>query len=225
MWNISPLEWGARFKGEGLTGTKRKIFRPVPEDFDRWATLFAASPIADKIMPTTESAKDFFEIERDLAILIPKNEQMEAFYTMKNGFGVPDVPAAFIYFAKQIFAEYRIGNLIGPCMPYIVSADLGYTNYFGKDYTGYDVINSYVYEGFQPVTADRPMVKCGDWYEAYIPSTDMVAALPESIASQLSIDDLNKVELDRKKGLVIEGKPLLSLADKVGEGNGIFDLR
>ena len=60
---------------------------------------------------------------------------------------------------------------------YYVSKD----GYFGAGYTARDAICNFVNSHYQPITDERLIVKCGDWYEAYIPYTDMVAALPIEI--------------------------------------------
>lgn len=223
MWAYNPLEWGERLQGTGLSGTST-AYHSRPGDYERWATVFEKSPTAATMLSYTESAMDFFTHESDLGLLIPKREWTEAFFSMRNGFTCPAVPAQFIYFAKKIFELYKIGNLIGPCLPKELSFYLNYEDYITGGFTGVNAIKAFVFEDFQPVTPDRPIVRCGDWYEAYLPVFGMVTALPISVGERLSREDLEQVTL-REGVLSIHGKPLASVGGLRGVCNSLYDLR
>lgn len=225
MWNLTPLEWGERLLGKAEGPKKQHPFRPIPDDYVRWLTLFNNSVVAPRLMQYTESYTEFFRVEKDLAIIIPKEEQQEAFYSYKNEFCAPDVPAAFIYFARKIFEQYHIANLIGPLLPAIVSSETKYTNYFGKDYTGVDAICHFVFQEFRPLTPERPIVKCGDWYEIYVPATGMVAAVSPSIGEKLRAEDLDSISFQPGTGLMLGETRLKDIGSTGGEDNGFYDLR
>lgn len=225
MRSVSIPEWGEYFQGRNLGGSANRPYRPVPEDMTRWLTYMQQSPTASSVLAATENAIDFFNVEKDLALIVPRNEWVEFFYSMKNGFIAPNCPAQFIYFAKITYAQHKICNLVAPMLPKEVAFYLRKPDYFGAGYTACDAMCNFVNAFYQPITSERPIVKCGDWYEAYIPCTDMVAALPAEIGTVLSADDLYRVTLKPGIGLVLDNKPLATLGGKQGVCKSVYDLR
>jgi hypothetical protein len=179
------------------------------------------SPTAIQILELTESANNFFDIERDLAVLVPKQQQLECFYALKNGFVAPNCPAQFIYLVKTIYSRYHIGNIIAPMLPRDVGKRLCASNYFGAGYTGVDVIRNFANEKFQPITPERLIVRCGDWYEAFVPKHDAVIALPLDVGKMLHSADMLNIEFVPGSGFRLEGRALCVLA---GSSN-FYDLR
>ena len=191
----------------------------------RWLTYLEMSPTAKELLPLTESAMDFFRVEKDLALIVPRAEWNECFYSLKNGFVAPNCPAQFIYFAKTCYDMYHICNLIAPMLPSEVHNKVTRNGYFGAGYTALDAICNFVTPDFQPVTEERYLVRCGDWYEAYIPATNMVAALPASIAQNFTNETLCQVELTPGIGLTLKGRPLAAFGDGAGRSDSFYDLR
>lgn len=158
-------------------------------------------------------------------IVVPRNEWTEFFFSLKNGFVSPNCPAQFVYFAKLLYEKYRICNLIGPMLPKEVKFYVSKSGYFGAGYTARDAICNFVNSHYQPITDERLIVRCGDWYEAYIPFTDMVAALPLEIGKLLTEEDLRKIRFTPGLGLTLEGRAISTFAGFQGVTNSFYDLR
>lgn len=225
MWTMTIPQWGAAFGGEQLIAGTSSPYRAKIEDMSRWLTYLNMSATAPVILEGTESALDFFNIEKDLALLVPRNEWMEFFFSLKNGFVAPNCPAQFIYFAKKLYEKYRVCNLIGPMLPKELKFYVLRTGYFGAGYTARDAICNFVNAQYQPITDERLIVRCGDWYEAYIPFTDMVAALPLEIGKLLTEEDLRKMRFTPGTGLTLGGRALATFGGYQGVSNSFYDLR
>ena len=105
MRTVTIPQWGSIFSGEPALEGSTKPYRAKPDDMDRWLTLLSMSATAPAILEATESAVEFFQIEKDLALLVPKNEWAEFFFSLKNGFVSPNCPAQFIYFARVVYEK------------------------------------------------------------------------------------------------------------------------
>lgn len=220
MWLTSPLEWGAIINGAG-TDEKTSIYVATPEDAHRWADLFGRSVLAGKLLPSTDSASEFFRIESDLAHLIPQREHAEAFYSMKLGYCVPGVPAEFIYFAQKVYQQYKICNLVCPLLPKHTATMAKRKSYLSSGYTLRDVLCSFVNPNFTALTEEKQVVRCGDWYELWLPQCDMVAAVPIAVGEKLHNEDVARICLT-DKGLMLDQVPLSALG---GVADGGYDLR
>ena len=77
MRTVTIPQWGSIFSGEPVLEGSTKHYRAKPDDMDRWLTLLSMSATAPAILEATESAVEFFQIEKDLALLVPKNECAE----------------------------------------------------------------------------------------------------------------------------------------------------
>lgn len=225
MWPVTVPQWGRLFCGKWESDSYTVQYRPQPEDMERWSSIFKLSPTAQDILNKVEDAVNFFKIESDLALLIPRNEWVECFYSMKNGFVAPNCPAAFIYFSKLLYKQHRIYNDIGPMLPKALKQQIAKKDYFGAGYTARDAICCFVGEQFQPITEEQLIVRCGSWYEAYIPSTDRVVALPMEIGKVLTNDDLYHITLKPKVGLTLDDKPLMTLGNVQEVPKSFYDLR
>lgn len=202
------------------------LYRAAPGDYQRWADIFARSDIAKQILEATESSKEFFCIESDLAKLIPVREQTEAFYSMKLGYCIPGVPAQFVYFAKQVYAKYRICNLVCTLMPRSVAMQAMKSSYFNSGYTLLDVLRTFVNESFTPLTPDNHVARCGEWYELWLPQCEMVAAVPESVGTKIRHEDTFNIAMTTH-GLMLDNIPLTAMAGgSIGGALGSgFDIR
>lgn len=225
MRSVSPIEWGEVLNGKVVDGSRTRNYHAKPGDYDRWLNAFVKSPTADQILESTESSQDFFHIESDLGALIPPEEWQEAFFSLKMGFNVPGVPMQFLYFSKLLFEKYKVCNLIGVMYPNELAFYMGKAGYFSELYTPLDALRSYVYEDFNIVTEADPIVKCGDWYEAYLPIENMVCALPSCIGTMLTRDDVSKIRQIPGRGLVLGGTPIVSLGGLKGVSSSVYDLR
>lgn len=218
----SVTDWAPIILGREYDAPGRPPYRAITEDLQRWSSLYARSTSAANVLCDTESAKQFFAVEKDLANIIPKAEWQESFYTLKNGFVVPAVPAILVYFVRRLWALHRIYNLIVPCLPKEVSKHIGSATYIGSGYTLRDVVCNFAGPDFVPLSEDNMLVRCGDWYEAYIPATDMVAALPLAVGERLRSEDMADISVTPGVGLSLRGAPLFL---EQGVKNSFYDLR
>lgn len=225
MWPVNAMEWGKLFKGEWEPESFTRQYRPKPTDYGRWLSILQSSPTGPEVLSRTESDAEFFRVEKDLAMIVPRQQMTEFFYSLKNGFVAPGCPAQFIYFAKAIYEKYQVCNLIGPMLPKAVKFGITRGGYFGSGYTAYDAICNFVTPHFKPITDVTPIVRVGEWYEAYLPRIDMVAALPEKLGAKLTAKELEQIVYRPGMGLILGNQTLLALGEVTGVTRGVFDLR
>lgn len=224
MRSRSPLEWGRVFQGE-VGGENVNCYHASPDDMQRWFDVYSKSPTASSIIGKTESAVEFFRFESDLGRLIPKREWAEAFFSLRMGYNVPGIPMEFLYFADKMYKEHRVCSLVGPTLPIKLSDRMGRPGYFSGGYTPLDAVRTYVSPEFNVVTAEKPIVQCGQWWEAYVHSEDMVCALPAAVGSVLTDDDCASIVYERGRGLCLRGVPLWEMCDCKEVPKYVYDLR
>lgn len=225
MWSYTPLEMGDWLQGRNLRGASVSTHQASAEDYERWAGIYAKSPTASIVLQSTDDYSSFYAVETDLARLIPKTELLEAFYSMKLGFCAPGIPSQFLYVTKRLWEKYRVANLVAPLLPVGLQYAIGRAGYFGNQYTGLDALRTFCDEGINLMSADTPVVKCSDWYEAYIPAAGMVAALPTCIGSRLKADDVLSITVRAGVGLCLDSTPLTAVGGLKGVCDSVFDLR
>ena len=226
MWSNTPLEMGEWLMGRNLkSGTGARSHSAAAEDYERWAGIFAKSPTASIVLNATDNYASFYAVETDITRLIPKTELLDAFYSMKLGFCAPGVPPQFLYVAKQLWDQYKVANLIAPLLPVGLQYAIGHEGYFSNQYTGLDVYRSFLNEDIKLMHTDKYVVRCGDWYEAYFPNVQMVAALPPCIGERLRDEDAQAVSLRPGVGLCLGATPLTAVGGLKGVCDSVFDLR
>lgn len=226
MWSRTPLEMGEWLMGHNLlSGAVERRHSDSADDYERWAGIFAKSPTASIVLGSTDDYSSFYAVETDIARLIPKTELMDAFYAMKLGFCAPGVPTQFIYVIKQLWDKYHVANLIAPLMPVGMQYAVSHTGYFGNQYTGLDAYRTFLDENINLMCTDKYIVRCGDWYEAYLPALGMVAALPPCIGERLKDEDVQRVTVHAGQGLCLEATPLTTIGGLKGVCDSVFDLR
>ena len=226
MWRSTPLEMGEWLMGRNLkSGGVERRHSDAADDYERWAGIFAKSPTASIVLNSTDDYSSFYAVETDIARLIPKSELLDAFYAMKLGFCAPGVPTQFLYVAQQLWEKYKVANLIAPLMPVGMQYCIGRTGYFGNRYTGLDVYRSFLNENINLMQTDKYIVKCGDWYEAYLPALSMVAALPPCIGERLKDEDVHRIFTRAGVGLCLDQTPLTTIGGLKGVCDSVFDLR
>lgn len=210
MRALTIPEWGDIFSGK-KTGRFTTVFRPQPVDVEAWSKALNSAPENRMLLQKTDNYVNFYNTLPDLATIVPKERQVEYFYAWKNGFLAPNCPAAFIFFAKAIFAKYHLCNCIGPLLPKFFAEKVTANNYFGAGYTGRDAICNFVCQNFQPITPSQLIVDCGGWYEAFLPKLGMLVALAPDVGKDLRSEDMEQVDLTPEKGLSLYNKPLCIL--------------
>lgn len=210
MRALTIPEWGDIFSGK-QTGHFTSMFRPQPVDVDAWSMALNSAPENRMVLDKTDSYQNFYEKLPDLTILVPKERQIEYFYAWKNGFLAPNCPAAFIYFAKAIYAKYHLCNCIGPLLPKFFAEKATADNFFGAGYTGRDAICCFVCQNFRPITSSQLIVDCGNWYEAYLPKVGYLVALSPEVGKELRSEDIEQVDFSPEKGLILYDQSLTIL--------------
>lgn len=171
-----------------------------------------------------EVPKQFYESEPDIANFVPKEARAEIFFSMKNGFASPVMPARGLYLIRRAYSLYKIPNLIFKLIPKSELNCMFQENYVGSGYTLYDVVCSICNTAYVPLAEGRYKVKYGNYYEVYIPKTDMVAVLPVDIAEVLEYSDICNIECD-KQGLKLGDKYLAFMCNHIGAGDSNYDYR
>ena len=230
MRTVTVPQWGSIFSGTVRSDTYASPYRPKPEDMSRWLTLLSMSATAPAVLKATESAAEFFSIERDLAIVVPRNEWTEFFFSLKNGFVSPNCPAQFVYFAKLLYEKYRICNLIGPMLPKEVKFYVSKSGYFGAGYTARDAICNFVNSHYQPITDERLIVRCGDWYEAYIPFLTMEKLKQElektgmwKLYEEIELPLVYTLSDMEKEGILVNGQELQTYGEELAAQIGVLE--
>lgn len=199
-------------------------YRASETRFNEWMAIMSKNEFASRLIALTESPKQFFELEPDIAEQIPKREREEMFFAVKNGFASPCVPAKCIYLVKKAYDTYGISNLILKQIPENMYKVLFSRHYLGGGYTMRDVIRMFCNQSYEPVSAHAPFCIMKEYSEIYIPSTDMVAAVPNQIALKLSVSDIQRLQVD-DFGIHLDGTYLAFMEGYNGACNSIYDLR
>lgn len=224
MWYNSPLVVGEWLQGKNLSGVTKQ-FQADPDAYERWAGIFAKSPTSSIIMASTDDYTSFYRIETDIEKLIPQQEQMEAFYAMKLGHVTPGVPSQFIYVIEKLWDTYHVANLIGSLLPVGLAFTLSENGFLNNQYTGLDVYRTFLSPDINIMDEGHPIVKCGEWYEAWLPSCEMVTALPPCIGERLKPADLEHIYQSKDRGLCLRDVPLTSIGGLKGVCDSVYDLR
>ena len=218
---LAPYIEGQKFFGKAKQ--KERLKRSVLEDF---LTLLEEDDIAKSTFENVEIANEFYEIMTDFKHFIPKEQRQEVFYAAKLGgqyYG--EIPSFCVYMVKKCYEKCNgMPNLIFKVMPTRCIKEFLSEGYFTSGITMVDVICNVCNDKYTPISRIRPKCKHDNFTEFYVASTDMVAALPNSIADLLTDSSCNVIEVTGA-GLAIGGALVRTMADHVGAINSTYDLR
>lgn len=217
--DMAPYIYGERTTRGGLG-----VYRIEQDLFDEAAQLMADIEGSEFSLDSYEKPKFFYKSNPDMEHLVPKYAQEEIFYALKNGYGNEHVPAKVIYMLNKAYnSVHKIPNLIFKAISkddFTVMFQEGYLD----DVCMRDVICSFIYEDYTPLTYESPIKLHSDFAEVYIADTDMVAALPLDIVNGMSASDARRLNVTAD-GICLDTIPLRTLGGRYGATNSVYDLR
>ncbi|MDR1523269.1 MAG: hypothetical protein LBS29_04895 [Endomicrobium sp.] len=199
-------------------------FRATQEDFNKWVDMINCDEVAKAILYRTEVSKQFFDFNIDFKGLIPRNEREEMFYSLKNGFYSPYVPAKCIFYVKKAYDLYRICNLIVKLIPEDVLLPMFCKGYFVNNFYLIDVIRTFCDENYEPVSKSNLINKYEEYSEVYVWKTDMIACIPTKISKRLNYHNVMDLDVD-EQGLKLRNIYLKFMEGYIGVCNSTYDLR
>lgn len=220
---LSELE--PYINGKVFTG-KSNVTRCSEEVLQKFLDMLEEDGIAKDFFKTYETPKHFFTTMPDFAHFIPKEQQVECFYSAKIGGKIyKGIPSACVYLLQKAYEEAKeIPNLIPKIIPVNVLNEWFKEDYFGGGITLRDVICNVCNTKYKPLSNVYLKNPVDGFTEVYIPSEDMVAALPNNIAESLDGDSIKNIEL-KTNGLTVNGILLRTMCNYVGAVNSYYDLR
>ena len=218
---LAPYIEGKKFFGKSKI--KERCSKLVLEDF---LTLLEEDDIAKSTFENVEIANEFYEIMTDFKHFIPKDQRVEVFYAAKlGGAYYAEIPSFCVYMLKKCYEKCNgMPNLIFKVMPTRCIKEFLTEGYFTEGITMLDAICNVCNDKYVPVSTVRPKCIHEKFTEFYIAQTDMVAALPNSIAEQLTDSSCKAIEVTGA-GLAVGGVLLRTMADHIGAINSTYDLR
>ncbi len=192
--------------------------------YQDFADYLAKYEDAAMLFSNVKSHTEFFKYATDFAYWFPKDCWKELFYATKNGFYSKSVPADCIYMIKMAYLNIDLPNLIFRQIPKTWLAEWFKSGYLTDGYTLRDVVCTYCMPQYKPIDGITLKVRYSDYTEIYVPSTDMVAAVPNPIGDILSVDVINQIECN-SFGLHVDNHYIRTMGGYYGAVNSNYDLR
>lgn len=209
--------------GERTTRDAVAPYRIDLELYNEVAQAVANDEGATIAIQNYEKPASFYKATPDIERLVPKPAREEIFFALKNGFASTEVPARAIFLLNKAYAKTKIPNLIFKAL-----SDDDFKVMFQANYLDgvcmRDVICSYICPDYSPITPGSYLSKHSEYTEIYIEETDMIAAVPNDIAVNMSVADIKSLRVT-KKGIYLGDIPLRTLGGRYGATNSIYDLR
>lgn len=156
-----------------------------------WTRNFSENCNTVRLLKEIEDPDIFYDAIPDLADIIKDEHKEEAFYTFKNGFYTTTVPAKCIYLLKKSYEQYKVPNLILPCIC-DKSLDIMFAEgYLAKDINIRDVIKTFVCPEYEPISKREPIIFHKEYAEVYNESKDTIRIVPIAIAKKLNPNTSN----------------------------------
>lgn len=160
-------------------------YRANARSVNSWTKKFSENCGVAKLLKEVENPDIFYDAVPDLADSIKDEHKEEAFYTFKNGFFTTTVPAKCIYLLKKSYEQYKVPNLILPCISDKSLELIFAEGYLAKDINLRDVIKTFVCSEYEPISRKEPIIYHKDYAEVYNESKDTIRIVPIAIAKKL----------------------------------------
>lgn len=200
-------------------------YRATSSDLAKWAKLLEEDSISKELFAHTEDSKEFFRVCTDIAHFVKPAEREEMFYSLKNGFTSPVVPAKLIYLVKKAYALHNIPNLIVRLLPEDYLNTVFTRSYISGGFTLMDVICNFCNKEYRPISSISLKVDYSDFSEIYINETNMIACVPKDISELLKPEDIQYITVGTLGLKLSNNTYLANLAGYRGACNSIYDLR
>ena len=229
--NITLSELEPFIKGKKFTGEAKEREPLSRQSLKDFLDMLNQQVMIKQFFNVYEKHTEFYNKAVDFKALVPKNIQKEVFYAAKLGKFYPQVPSQAVYMVKKAWeASDGIPNLIPKLLPLKLLDEMFKSGYFMGSVSLYDVICNICDSGdstsikYKPLSDYNLKNRHNNFTELYIKSTDMVAAVPNSIGDSLAESDIENITLGAD-GLEIKGKLLRTMGGYVGAINSYYDLR
>lgn len=210
---------------EFLPGTTPITYVPVPESvYTDFADRLAHSATYETNLNLTENHKDFFRAEPDIAHYTPSQYQAELYYTAKLGYYVQGVPAICLYMVSKALEQHNLPNLVVKQLPESFLKTVFTEGFFGNGYCLRDVICTLSGTVFTPVSSLHLKDVHDKYSEVYVAETDMIAAIPNDIASVITNESAKDLRVTQD-GLWLRDILVRTMGSYAGVINSIYDLR
>lgn len=211
--------------GKKFTGTAKNTPRFNKEVFEDFVTALEEDSIAKGFFEAYDIAGDFYKTMVDFKQIIPKEYREEVFYAAKVGTMYKEVPSFCVYVLKASWELcHGIPNLLFKVVPITAIKKFCEEGYFLGGITLRDVVCNVCSEEYVPLSLYHTKNKLKEFSEIYVPSADMVAAVPHSIADALDAASIAAITLTAN-GLETGGMLLRTMGNHVGAINSNYDLR
>lgn len=220
MSDLSPYILGKKF-----TGTCKNRVILSKEQLEDFLTRLEEDQIAKEFFQAYDLARDFYDTMVDFKHFFDSKIRDELFYAAKTKKVYRQIPAFCVYLLERAWNEcYGIPNLIIKVLPTSALKKFFEEGYFTGGVTLKDAICNICCEEYQPLSIQNNKNKLHDFTEIYVESTDMVAALPHSIADDLTTSAISEIKVT-SNGLETNGVLLRTMSGYVGAINSMYDLR
>lgn len=220
LCDLEPYILGKKYFGEAKNQP-----RITQEIFDKFVRCLEEDPIAKEFFTVFDAAADFYNTAVDFKYHIPKEMRTEVFYAAKNGYAYVQVPSFCVFMLTKAWEKCSgIPNLLFKVLPAVCIKEFCKKDYLLGGLTLRDVICNVCTPKYTPLSMYHSKNKLKEFTEVYIQSTDMVAAVPNSIGDCLSEDSIASIKLGTY-GLEINGVLIRTMCGYVGATNSNYDLR
>ena len=212
--------------GKSFTGVCKNQTRCDQEVLENFLTLLEEDSVAKGFFEAFDLASDFYKTMIDFKEFIPKEQRDEVFYAAKNGGTMyKQIPSFCVYVLRKAWEQCNgIPNLLFKIVPITAIKKFCEEGYFLGGLSLHDVVCNVCTEEYSPLSLYHPKNKLKDFTEIYVASTDMVAAVPHSIAEHLDDNSISTIKVT-PNGLETNGVLLRTMANHVGAINSVYDLR
>ncbi len=211
--------------GKKFFNSSSPVVRIDTSALDRFVEYLAGDPIAKQLMDYCDDYRDFYSADPDIKEVVPKEQRAEVFYAAKLGEYSLVIPSYCVFYLKKTYEEASgIPNMILKKLPQKVIETFCSSGYFLGGLTLRDVICNVCCDYYTPLSDMNLKNKTPQFTEIYVKETDMVAAVPNDIAVQLSDEAIRNITLT-KDGLAIGTRLLRTMSGHYGIVNSFYDLR
>ena len=219
------LDYAPYILGKSEMPNSKQIPRITMEQSVQFAERVHSDTVAEQLFDMCERHTDFFSMHIDARTWVPKELQAEAFYTAKNGEFNTVVPAMCVYIMRKAWKEcYGIPNLIFKVIPKQYAVQFFAEGYLAPEYRMLDVVHSLCGMEYQPLSEYKRKIRHDTYSEIYVAETDMVAAVPNRIADEITDGMIDAIKVT-PDGLAIGESLLRTRGGSYGITNSVYDLR
>jgi len=222
---LSLIELAPYIKGDMILPGAKEYKSIEHMQLQEFVDKLEQYPIAKNIFNELESSTDFFKICTDFAVWFKKSEHTDLFYAAKCGYMFNGVPPKLVYMLQLALKDYNAPNL---AIKYLNKNTLTHCfqkGAFGDKISLYTIIANMIGKSYVLFDENNFKNPCGDFTEVYIPTEDMVALLPTTVAKSFDTDFIKTIRLTDIGLCGEEGVEIAKLAGFKYNPNSFFDLR